>query len=227
MMNYVQAASVAAAPPRIGAPTRLTVTRLRFKRVFDVGFSLAVICLILVWLIPLIGLLIRLESPGPIFFRQTRWGKGKRRFQCYKFRSMRHNVSDFRTDGRFRQAEKNDERITRIGAFLRKTNLDELPQFWNVLTGDMSVVGPRPHADKHNQQLEKEIPYYNMRHAVKPGVTGLAQVTGYRGEASELEMMEKRVKLDLYYIQHASFRFDAKIIWWTITKTFRGDEKAY
>ncbi len=188
---------------------------------------MAVIALVLVWLIPLIGLLVRLESPGPVFFRQVRWGKGKRRFQCYKFRSMHLNASDLRSDGRFRQAEKNDERITRVGAFLRKTNLDELPQFWNVLLGDMSVVGPRPHAERHNQQLEKEVPYYNMRHTVKPGITGLAQVTGYRGEAQETEMMENRVKLDLWYISHVSFQLDCKIIFWTLTKTFRGDEKAY
>lgn len=227
MMNYAHAASAAVAPLRVGHVPRLSTTTLLFKRAFDIAFAVGIICLVLVWLIPLIGLLVRLESPGPVFFRQVRWGRGKRRFQCYKIRSMRHNSCDFRADGRFRQAEKNDERITKVGAFLRKTNLDELPQFWNVLLGDMSVVGPRPHAERHNQQLEKEIPYYNMRHTVKPGITGLAQVTGFRGEAQETAMMEKRVKLDLWYITHASFKLDCKIIYWTLTKTLGGDEKAY
>lgn len=226
-MNYAHTAYGAVAPIRLGPVPRVSTSKVLFKRAFDVAFASCVIGLVLVWLIPLLGLLVRLESPGPIFFRQIRWGKDKRRFVCYKIRSMRQNSSDSKADGRFRQAEKNDERITRVGAFLRKTNLDELPQFLNVLLGDMSVVGPRPHAERHNQQLEKEIPYYNMRHTVKPGITGLAQVTGFRGEAQETVMMEKRVKLDLWYISQMSFQLDCKIIYWTLTKTLKGDEKAY
>lgn len=227
MMNYAHTASEAVAPMCVGHVPRISNSNLLFKRVFDVAFSICVICLGLVWLIPLIGLLVRLESRGPVFFRQVRWGKGKRRFLCYKIRSMRQDSRDFRADGRFWQAGKNDERVTRVGAFLRKTNLDELPQFVNVLLGDMSVVGPRPHPERLNQQLEKEIPYYNMRHAIKPGITGFAQVTGFRGETQVKAMMENRVKLDLWYIGHSSFKLDCKIIFQTLTRTFWGDEKAY
>lgn len=169
-----------------------------------------------------IAVAIRLESKGPILFKQQRHGWDGRVINVYKFRTMRVLESS----GQFTPATKNDPRVTRVGAFLRKTSLDELPQFFNVLQGRMSIVGPRPHAVQMNEDYKGKVAFYFQRHKVKPGITGLAQVSGYRGEIESLEQMEKRVELDLKYIQSWSIWLDLKIIFLTIFKGFTG-ERAY
>jgi len=192
------------------------------KRVFDVFFSGLVIIFILSWLYPIIGLLIKLQSPGPVLFKQLRSGRNDEPFWCYKFRSMTVN-----RDSDERQATKNDSRITRIGAFLRKTSLDEMPQFFNVFIGNMSVVGPRPHMLKHTEQYKKIISQFMVRHFLKPGITGWAQVNGYRGETKATEDMENRVKFDIYYLENWTSMIDVRIIFMTIINAVRGDENAY
>ena len=177
------------------------------KRLFDFCFALLVIVFVLGWLIPLIACLIKLESRGPIFFRQLRTGKNGQAFYCFKFRSM--YLSD---DAHTRQASLGDNRITKLGAFLRRTSLDELPQFLNVLRGEMSVVGPRPHMLKHTEDYSKSIHNFMDRHLVMPGITGLAQVSGYRGETKELEAMVNRFNADIHYLHNWSFRLDLKIV---------------
>ncbi len=192
------------------------------KRLFDLIFSSCIIVCFLSWLTPIIGLLIKLESKGPIFFKQKRNGINYELFNCYKYRSMRPNhLADIK------QVSKNDNRITRIGKFLRKTSIDELPQFINVFKGDMSVVGPRPHMIKENERFLKRIDKFMGRHYVKPGITGLAQVKGYRGEVKTDDDIINRVKYDLFYIENWSLWLDIKIILFTIINVFRGDEKAY
>jgi len=176
--------------------------------------------LILILISPLllgIALAVKLSSPGPVLFKQKRHGWDGREIVVYKFRSMVVHDEDA---GQVTQARKGDPRVTRIGAFLRRTSLDELPQFFNVLMGDMSIVGPRPHAVAHNEQYKDLIDHYMQRHKVKPGITGWAQVNGYRGETDTLEKMQKRVEYDLYYIEHWSLWFDLKIIFLTIFKEF-------
>lgn len=192
------------------------------KRVFDVFFSSIIVIFLLSWLVPLVAFLIKLDSPGPVFFIQKRNGRGNQPFDCLKFRSMRINE-----DSEIKQATKNDERITKLGRFLRKSSIDELPQFINVLLGDMSVVGPRPHPIKLNEDYRSLIDRYMSRHLIKPGVTGLAQVMGYRGETSEPHQMKNRIKLDIFYVEHWSFWLDMKIIFLTVFKTFKGDKNAY
>ncbi len=192
------------------------------KRAFDIGFSLVVLCTIFPILYVVVGFLIKRSSPGPIFFKQKRTGLYGRDFECYKFRTMRVNA-----EADTKQAEKDDPRKTKIGDFLRRTNLDEFPQFINVLKGDMSVVGPRPHMLKHTEQYSSLIDKYMVRHLVKPGVTGWAQVTGYRGETKTLEQMEGRVKRDVWYIENWSFFLDLKIIVVTLLNMFRGEKNAY
>lgn len=192
------------------------------KRAFDIVFSSFVLIFILSWLIPLIGLLIRLESKGPVFFKQNRHGKGNQLFLCWKFRTMVVNE-----DADSKQATKNDARITRVGAFLRKTSIDELPQFINVFLGDMSIVGPRPHPIKLNQEFQPKIEKFWQRHAVKPGITGLAQAKGYRGETSEHSAMSGRVRLDRFYIRNWTLFLDFKIILLTIVAVLKGHENAY
>lgn len=187
------------------------------KRALDIIISVGVIVFILSWFYPLIGIIIKLQSKGPVFFRQIRTGKNNVSFWCYKFRSMSLNKNSD-----VQQACKNDPRITRIGAFLRKTSLDELPQFFNVLIGDMSVVGPRPHMLRHTEYYEKLIYRYNDRHHLKPGITGWAQINGYRGETKELELMQKRVEHDLWYIRHRSLKLDIKIIFQTFKHSLAG-----
>ncbi|WP_234736952.1 sugar transferase [Tellurirhabdus bombi] len=190
------------------------------KRVCDILFSVLVTVFILSWLIPLIGLLIRLESRGPILFIQMRTGQNNMAFPCLKFRTMKYNKN-----AHFEQARRQDPRVTRIGAFLRKTNLDELPQFLNVLVGQMSVVGPRPHAVQHDAQFQHIIPNYIQRYSAKPGITGLSQARGLRGETG-LQEMEHRLRLDLWYIQKQTPWLDIKICWWTVERMLKGDEKA-
>jgi putative colanic acid biosynthesis UDP-glucose lipid carrier transferase len=192
-----------------------------FKRLFDLLFSLLVIVFLLSWLTPLLGLLIKIESKGPIFFKQSRPGLNEEEFNCYKFRSMQINQT---TEI---EASRNDPRVTRIGKFIRKTSIDELPQFFNVLVGDMSVVGPRPHLWAQNKTYGRKIKKYMIRHHVKPGVTGLAQVKGYRGEIETEDDMVNRIKFDVFYIENWSMWMDIKIIIQTIVNIFKGEEKAY
>ncbi len=192
------------------------------KRVFDIVFSLFVVIFILSWLTPVLGLLIKLESKGPIFFKQKRNGEFYKPFYLYKFRSMRPNdLADKK------QVSRDDDRVTRIGRFIRKTSIDELPQFFNVLFGNMSVVGPRPHMVKENERFKARVHKFLPRHQVKPGITGLAQVKGYRGEVVTDEDIINRVKYDIYYIKNWSFLLDIKIILLTIINTLKGDKKAY
>ncbi|UBM58085.1 undecaprenyl-phosphate glucose phosphotransferase [Marinilongibacter aquaticus] len=197
------------------------------KRAFDVVFSLLVCVLLFSWLFPIIALLIKLDSKGPVFFVQDRWGENGKKFRCMKFRSMRTDAKDVKQDGKFNQATKSDPRITKLGAFLRKSSIDELPQFFNVLKGDMSVVGPRPHAHEHNLQAKEEVDKYMIRHWVKPGITGWAQVNGYRGETKTTLMMQKRVNLDIWYLENWSFLLDIQIIIMTVYNAVKGEEMAY
>ena len=192
------------------------------KRLFDIAFSSLVVIFILSWLIPLVSLAIWIESGRPIFFFQERTGKDNKSFYCFKFRSMYVNK-----ESNTKQATKEDERITRIGKLLRKTNLDEFPQFLNVLRGDMSIVGPRPHMLKHTDDYSKRINQYMVRQFMKPGITGWAQVNGYRGETKTLEDMENRVEHDLWYMEHWSLWLDARIIFLTAYNMFRGEKNAY
>jgi len=197
------------------------------KRLFDITFSLFIILFFLSWIFPLIALLIKLDSKGPVLYRQDRLGKKNKIFSLMKFRSMITGSSESDQGGKFRQTSKNDKRITRIGRFLRKTSIDELPQFFNVLKGEMSVVGPRPHAVKHNLESQNRIENYMQRHLVKPGITGWAQVNGFRGETRTDEEMRKRVEYDMIYIENWSIGFDIKIIIQTIWRLFKGDPEAY
>lgn len=192
------------------------------KRTFDIIFSSLVMIFILSWLIPLIALLIKLDSRGPVFFRQMRHGKDNKPFICFKFRTMVLNK-----DADIRQATKDDPRITKLGRFLRKSSLDEIPQFYNVLVGDMSVIGPRPHPIQLNYSFKPQIAKFMLRHSVKPGITGLAQAKGYRGETDTLISMRNRVKLDKFYVENWSLLFDLKIVFLTLNVLLRGDENAY
>lgn len=192
-----------------------------FKRVFDVVFSLLVIIFLLSWLIPIMAIIIKLESSGPVFFRQSRPGFGENEFFCLKFRSMRVNSNTEK------EASRDDPRVTKTGKIIRKTSIDELPQFFNVLFGDMSIVGPRPHLWTQNKVYGKKIDRYMVRHYVKPGITGLAQVKGYRGEIETDEDMINRINYDVYYIENWSFILDIKIIFLTVFNIFKGEEKAY
>ena len=192
------------------------------KRAFDMIFSSLVIIFILSWLVPIVSLLIRLESKGPIFFLQQRNGKDNSPFLCYKFRTMVVNQ-----EADVKQATKDDPRITKLGNILRKTSIDELPQFINVFLGDMSVVGPRPHPLKLNLEFQPRIDRFIQRHAVKPGITGLAQAKGFRGETSLFSDMSGRVRLDRFYVKNWSLLLDVKIIILTIVSIVRGSENAY
>ena len=187
------------------------------KRVFDFFFSLVVILFILTWLFPILFILIKLDSKGPIFFKQKRTGRDNKSFWCYKLRTMYVNDHSDTV-----QATKNDKRITKIGNFLRDSSLDELPQFFNVIKGEMSVVGPRPHMLKHTQDFAEELETFMVRHKIKPGITGLAQTKGYRGETEDFEKRKNRVKMDLFYIKNWSFSFDLAIIVNTVLDIFRG-----
>ncbi|MGL5015388.1 MAG: undecaprenyl-phosphate glucose phosphotransferase [Bacteroidales bacterium] len=192
------------------------------KRTFDILFSL----LFLVTLFPIIyivvAIAIKSSSPGPIFFKQTRTGLNGADFTCYKFRTMHVN-----SQADTQQAEKNDPRKTRLGNFLRKSSIDELPQFINVLLGDMSVVGPRPHMLRHTEEYSAIIDRYMVRHLIKPGITGWAQVNGFRGETKTLKQMESRIKRDVWYLENWSFLLDVRIILLTILNAIRGEENAY
>lgn len=192
------------------------------KRLFDIVFSLLFLCTIFPIIFIIIGLAIKITSPGPIFFKQKRSGEENKEFWCYKFRSMRVNKDSDKV-----QATLNDPRKTRLGNFMRKTSIDELPQFINVLLGDMSVVGPRPHMLKHTEEYSKLIDKYMVRHLVKPGITGWAQVTGFRGETRELWQMEGRVERDIWYLEHWTFMLDLYIIYKTVKNAVKGEKEAY
>lgn len=192
------------------------------KRLFDLFVSIFAIIFILSWLFPIIAICIKLNSKGPVLFTQQRSGLNNIPFNCLKFRSMYVN-----NDANSVQARKNDSRITSVGRFLRKSNLDEFPQFFNVLTGNMSIVGPRPHMVKHTDQYSKIIRQYLVRQLLKPGITGWAQVNGYRGETRDHQDMQKRVECDLWYLENWTLALDVKIIFLTVWNTVRGDEKAY
>ncbi len=192
------------------------------KRVFDLAFASLVTVFILSWLIPLVGVLIKLESRGPVFFIQKRNGLNNKVFDCLKFRSMTPN--DYADS---HQATKDDPRVTRIGAFLRNTSLDEMPQFLNVLMGSMSIVGPRPHTLPMNDTFRTQIERYNSRHKIKPGITGLAQVRGYRGEIENSFQIRSRVRLDYFYINNWSFLLDLEIMVKTVYELLFNRENAY
>lgn len=197
------------------------VSNKAVKRVFDIVMSIVALILTGI-LFPFIYVIIKIQSPGPIFFKQMRTGLDGKNFLCYKFRSMHVNK-----DADKLQATKDDPRKYPFGNLMRKTNIDELPQFWNVLKGDMSIVGPRPHMLAHTEQYSQLIEKYMVRHFVKPGVTGWAQVTGYRGETKELWQMEGRVQRDIWYIEHWSFWLDIRIVWLTFKTIFVHDKNAY
>lgn len=192
------------------------------KRVFDIVFSVSVVLFLLSWLYPIIAIIIKKQSKGPVLFKQLRTGKKNQSFWCYKFRSMTVN-----SESDSLQAQKEDARVTPIGKFIRRTSIDELPQFFNVLQGDMSVVGPRPHMLKHTQDYNEQINNFMVRHFVKPGITGLAQVSGFRGETKKVSDMKRRVNADIDYVQNWSLIKDIKICLLTIIVTLKGDENAF
>jgi len=181
------------------------------KRMFDIVFSSLVILLLLSWLLPILAIVLKLNSKGPVFFVQKRTGINNKTFKCLKFRSMKVN-----SESDIKQAVDGDSRITALGNFMRKSNIDELPQFFNVLFGHMSVVGPRPHMLKHTDQYSGLIEGYLVRHYVKPGITGYAQISGYRGETDELWKMERRVQYDMNYLENWNLWWDMKIILMTL-----------
>jgi putative colanic acid biosynthesis UDP-glucose lipid carrier transferase len=197
------------------------------KRIFDVIFSLAFFILLGWWIMPLVAILIKLTSKGPVFFKQERWGLNNKKITCYKFRTMYYGSPEIDTNGNFLQASYNDSRITPLGKFLRKNNIDEYPQFWNVLLGNMSVVGPRPHVTPLNLASIESVDRYLLRHLVKPGITGWAQVNGCRGETTLPGSMQRRVNYDLYYIHRWSFWLDCQIILQTVINIIKGDQNAY
>ncbi len=192
------------------------------KRLFDIGFSILVFLFFLWWFVPLVALIIKVTSKGSVFFIQDRSGIKNKPFRVIKFRTMYIN-----NDAHYKQATRQDQRITPIGKILRKTNLDELPQFLNVFLGQMSVIGPRPHMLMHTQEYSKIIDKFMVRHLVKPGITGWAQVNGYRGETKDVNDMEGRVRADVWYIENWSFGLDVKIIIMTIINMIRGEENAF
>lgn len=191
------------------------------KRLLDIIFSSFIIIFILSWLFPIIAIAIKM-SKGPVLFKQLRSGRDNQVFYCYKFRSMRMNRECDTI-----QATKCDDRVTRVGRFLRRTSLDELPQFFNVLLGDMSVAGPRPHMLKHTEEYRAIIDKYMVRHHLKPGITGWAQVNGLRGETNTKDLMEKRVEHDIWYIQNWTMMLDIKIIFLTVINLINGKDDAY
>jgi putative colanic acid biosynthesis UDP-glucose lipid carrier transferase len=201
-------------------PLRRMINR-HMKRAFDIFFASLALLLLIPTVLPLVALAIRLDSKGPIFFRQIRPGLHNRPFWCYKFRTMCVNGEQCR------QATKNDSRITRVGSFLRKTSIDELPQFFNVLKGDMSVVGPRPNMVNQLEYYSKHIKDYPVRHTINPGITGYAQISGYRGETKEMHLMQKRIEYDLQYMYNWTLVLDLKIIWRTVLNIIKGEENAY
>ena len=202
-------------------PLELLENRV-IKRTFDIVCSTLFLCTVFPFIYIAVGIAIKMSSSGPVFFKQKRSGEDGKEFWCYKFRSMRVN-----TQCDTLQATEHDPRKTRIGEIIRKTSIDELPQFINVLKGDMSIVGPRPHMLKHTVEYSQLINKFMVRHFVKPGITGWAQVTGYRGETKELWQMEGRVMRDIWYIEHWTFLLDLYIMYKTVYNAIHGEKKAY
>ncbi|MCE7053287.1 sugar transferase [Algoriphagus sp. AGSA1] len=192
------------------------------KRILEILLVSVFLILIASWLFPIIALIIRLESNGPVFYKQLRHGQNNVPFYCLKFRSMK-----FEPESDFKQATKGDARVTKVGAFLRKSSLDELPQLLNVLVGEMAIVGPRPHAIPMNKEFAEKIENFMFRHMVKPGITGLAQAKGYRGEIRDTFDMNARLRYDLFYIKNWSFLLDLKIIFLTFHSLFFMNKNAY
>ncbi|MEB2776063.1 sugar transferase [Algoriphagus sp. D3-2-R+10] len=192
------------------------------KRIFEILLVSIFLFLIASWLFPIIALIIKMESKGPVFYKQLRHGQNNVPFYCLKFRSMK-----FEPETDFKQATKGDSRVTKVGAFLRKSSLDELPQLLNVLMGEMAIVGPRPHAIPMNKEFAEKMEYFMCRHMVKPGITGLAQAKGFRGEIIDLFDMNARLRYDLFYIKNWSFLFDIKIILWTFYSLIFINKNAY
>ncbi|WP_128543341.1 sugar transferase [Larkinella soli] len=189
---------------------------------FDITLSFLITACILIWILPILGTIVRLTSPGPAFFIQKRTGRHGRTFRCIKLRTMTAAPSS----SSFKQTAMNDPRVTPFGKWLRKTNLDELPQFINVFMGDMSIVGPRPHAIEHDAEYWNMAPHYPKRYSVKPGITGLAQIRGARG-ITDNDKMKRRLRYDLFYLKKASIRVDVKICYLTVKKMFDGDVHAW
>lgn len=217
-VQFIQQFPVFSLPPKV-----IVFMKSRAeKRLFDFLFSLMVIIFLLSWLYPLIALIIKLQSKGPVLFRQQRSGRNNNAFCCYKFRTMQVN-----TESDKRQASRDDDRITAIGKFLRRSSLDELPQFFNVLKGEMSVVGPRPHMLAHTSQYQAVIDSFMVRHAIKPGITGLAQIHGFRGQTTEDSQMADRLDKDLEYIKKWSFMLDIRIIFLTFFISLKGQKNAF
>jgi putative colanic acid biosysnthesis UDP-glucose lipid carrier transferase len=192
------------------------------KRIFDIIMSSLILLFILSWLIPVLAILIKIDSKGPVFFTQVRSGKNNEPFRVIKLRTLKQNPDADRL-----QVTRNDDRITKLGRFLRKSNLDELPQFFNVLMGDMSIVGSRPHMLKHTEEYSRLYDNYMLRHYTKPGITGWAQVNGFRGEIKEPMQLQQRVEHDIWYMENWNIWLDIKIIYLTIIKTVCGDKNAF
>lgn len=185
------------------------------KRIMDVTVAMTFILLVMSWLYPIVAILIKITSKGPVFFIQKRTGYKGIEFDCFKFRTMHVNA-----DADTKQATNNDKRITWIGKFLRLTHLDETPQFFNVLLGDMSIIGPRPHMLYHTRYYAQFIPYYNLRHEAVPGMTGMAQIKGYIGEINIERELRKRIQWDIYYLKNRSIWMDISIIFTTFAQVF-------
>lgn len=192
------------------------------KRTFDIVVSLLFLCTVYPFMYLIVGTIIKLKSPGPVYFKQKRTGLNGKEFMCIKFRSMNLNSDSDKV-----QATKHDPRIFPFGKFIRKTNIDEFPQFINVLKGEMSIVGPRPHMTKHTEEYSRIINRFMLRHFVKPGITGLAQTTGFRGETKYVSQMEGRVRKDIEYIENWTFLLDIKIIYKTLANMIHGEKNAY
>lgn len=188
---------------------------MTLKRVIDVVISTVLIFGVLSWLLPILALLVKLSSRGPVFFIQKRTGLQGIEFDCFKFRTMYLN-----DEAHTRQASANDKRITPIGRFLRASHLDELPQLFNVLIGDMSIVGPRPHMLYHTRFYAQKIPFYNLRHEAKPGMTGMAQIKGYIGEINVDRELRKRIQWDVYYLKNRGIMLDTTIFFATVGQVF-------
>jgi putative colanic acid biosynthesis UDP-glucose lipid carrier transferase len=200
----------------------LDSSQVTAKRVFDVSMVILFLVLVASWLFPMIALLIKIDSKGPVLYKQLRHGQNNVPFYCLKFRSMK-----FEKEDRFKQASKGDDRVTKVGAFLRRSSLDELPQLLNVLMGEMTIVGPRPHAVPMNKEFAEKIENFMCRHMVKPGITGLAQAKGFRGEIKDTFDMNARLRYDLFYIKNWSFMLDVKIILWTFYCLIFKNDNAY
>ncbi|MCO5934653.1 exopolysaccharide biosynthesis polyprenyl glycosylphosphotransferase [Mucilaginibacter sp. RB4R14] len=192
------------------------------KRLFDIAFSSFIIVFVLSWLIPLLAVFILLDSNGPVFFTQIRSGKKNLPFLCLKLRTLKVN-----READTLQVTRDDDRITKVGQFLRKTNLDEMPQFFNVLLGNMSIVGSRPHMLKHTEEYSKLQNDYMARHYIKPGITGWAQVNGHRGEIKHYEQLKSRVEHDIWYLENWNIWLDIRIVFLTLFSTIKGDKNAF